>query len=304
MKKIKNGLFGGLGVIFGLFLMSGCQQNAANDPTIATYQQGKVTEEQFYQELKASPTSKTILANLLIYTALDQSYGKEVSKTQVQKEYQSYQQQYGDQFTSFLSQNGFTKKTFKRSLRTNLLSEVALKDLKPVSNAQLKTAWKKYRPQVTVQHILVTDENTAKEVIQQLQAGADFSQLAKTYSVDNATKDNGGKLAAFDSTDRTLDSTFKDAAYALKVGAFTTTPVKVTNGYEVIKVVKNAGKGSFKAAKATLTKSIYANWSRNATTMQAVISEVLKREKVVIKDADLKSALNTYKTSISTKATE
>lgn len=69
---------------------------------------------------------------------------------------------------------------------------------------------------MTVQHILTSDEDTAKQVISDLAAGKDFSMLAKTDSIDTATKDNGGKIS-FELNNKTLDATFKDAAYKLKM---------------------------------------------------------------------------------------
>lgn len=57
-------------------------------------------------------------------------------------------------------------------------------------------------------------------------------------------KNDGGKLAAFDNTDTSLDSTFKKAAFGLKQGSFSTTePVKTEYGYKAIYSIKNPGKG-------------------------------------------------------------
>ena len=272
-----------------LLLLIGCQLNQT-DQTVATYSGGKVTESSFYKELKQSPTTKTMLANMLIYRALNHAYGKSVSTKTVNDAYDSYKQQYGENFNAFLSQNGFSRGSFKESLRTNFLSEVALKKLKKVSKSQLKAAWKTYQPKVTVQHILTNDEDTAKQVISDLAAGKDFATLAKTDSIDTATRDNGGKIS-FESNNKTLDATFKDAAYKLK----TQTPVKVTNGYEVIKMINHPAKGTFTSSKKALTASVYAKWSRDSSIMQRVISQVLKNQNVTIKDKDLADALDSYK---------
>lgn len=276
-----------------LLLLSGCQSNQA-DQTVATYSGGKVTESSFYKELKQSPTTKTMLANMLIYRALNHAYGKSVNTKTVNDAYDSYKQQYGENFDAFLSQNGFSRSSFKESLRTNFLSEVALKKLKKVSESQLKAAWKTYQPKVTVQHILTSDEDTAKQVISDLAAGKDFATLAKTDSIDTATKDNGGKIS-FESNNKTLDATFKDAAYKLKNGDYTQTPVKVTDGYEVIKMINHPAKGTFTSSKKALTASVYAKWSRDSSIMQRVISQVLKNQHVTIKDKDLADALDSYK---------
>lgn len=283
-----------------VLLLSGCQTKQTDSQTVATYAGGKVTQQTFYKELKQSPTTKTVLANMLIYRALDHAYGKSVSDKTVNTAYDSYKQQYGNNFSEFLSQNGFSRSSFKQSLRTNYLSEVALKKLKKVSTANLKDAWKTYQPKVTVQHILTSDETTAQQVISDLAAGKDFTTLAKTYSIDTATKDKGGKVS-FESTSKSLDSTFKTAAYKLKNGDYTKTPVKVTNGYEVIKMVNHPAKGTFASNKKALTASVYAKWLRNSSVMQRVISQVLKNENVSIKDKDLATALDSYKTAATTK---
>jgi hypothetical protein len=48
--------------------------------------------------------------------------------------------------------------------------------------------------QVQARHITLTDEATAKAVLDQLQKGGDFTALAKDKSIDAASKDNGGDL--------------------------------------------------------------------------------------------------------------
>ena len=43
-----------------------------------------------------------------------------------------------------------------------------------------------------------------------------------------------------------LDSSFKTAAFKLKTGEITTTPVKTQYGYHVIKMIKHPAKGTLK----------------------------------------------------------
>lgn len=86
--------------------------------------------------------------------------------------------------------------------------------------------------QVKAAHILVDDEDTAKDIIKQLDDGADFAELAKKYSTDTATAKKGGELGYF--TADQMVSEFSDAAFALEKGKYTETPVKTTYGYHVI----------------------------------------------------------------------
>lgn len=294
MKKwVTTGLLT-MAFVTGLVTVTGCsKQNSAN-PVIASYAGKQITQSQFYKQLKAAPTSKTVLANMLIYGAMDHAYGKKINERKVDSAYNSYKEQYGSQFNSYLSQNNFTKTSFKQTIRLNYLSSAALHDQMKPTTAQLRAAWKTYQPKIEVAHILTTSKTTAQQVIRKLQSGDSFAKLAATYSVDNATNTSGGKLPAFDSTDKTLDSTFKTAAYKLKDGQITSTPVKTTGGYEVIKMLDRKSKGSFAANKTHLTNTVYGQWERNSTVMRNVTSKVLKQQKVRIKDADLKDALATY----------
>lgn len=276
--------------------LTGCSKS--NNTEVAQYGKNKkVTQEEFYKAIKTSLSSKTILANLLIYDALNEQYGKKLSSKAVNQEYNNYKERYGDQFASFLSQNGYTTPSFRRMIKINLLSKIALKaQIKP-TNKQLKKEWKTYSPSVTVQHILTTDKNTANTVIQKLNNGTSFASLAQKYSVDSSSSSNGGKISAFNKDNKQLDSSFKEAAYKLKNGEYTTTPVKTTNGYEIIKMIKHPSKGSFEENKQDLINNLYDKWATNSTVMKNVISQTLKDQKVQIKDKDLESALDQYKGS-------
>jgi len=87
--------------------------------------------------------------------------------------------------------------------------------------------------QVHARHILVETEAKAKEVIAALKKGGDFAELAKQGSVGPSAK-RGGDLGFFSKGDMVPE--FADAAFALKAGEFTTTPVQTQFGWHVIKV--------------------------------------------------------------------
>ena len=74
--------------------------------------------------------------------------------------------------------------------------------------------------------------NTAKEVIAALDKGEKFEDLAKKYSKDEDTSKKGGSLGKINVGDYT--SEVVDAAKELKVGTYTTTPVKSSYGYHIV----------------------------------------------------------------------
>ena len=92
--------------------------------------------------------------------------------------------------------------------------------------------------EVHARHILVDSEDQAKKIIDQLNKhGADFATLAKAKSKDPAAQ-NGGDLGFFKKADMVPE--FADAAFALKPGEVTQTPVKTQFGWHVIKVDEHA----------------------------------------------------------------
>lgn len=262
--------------------------------TVASYKGGKITQQEYYDDMKKSQAGKTALANMIINRVLEQQYGNKVSKKQVDKQYNNYKKQYGSQFDAVLQQNGMTAASFKQNLKTNLLTEAALKDIKKISKSQEEKAWKAYQPKVTVQHILVSKKSKAEEITKELKNGKSFKSLVKKYSLDTGTKNNEGKLPAFDSTDTSLDPAFKNAAFKLKTGETTKSPVKSQSGYHVIRMIKHPAKGSFASHKKEIDDQIYQSMSQDQQTMHDVLAKVIKKAGVNIKDNDLKDVLAAY----------
>ena len=262
--------------------------------TVASYKGGKITQQEYYDEMKKSQSGKTALANMIINRVLEQQYGNKVSKKQVDKQYNNYKKQYGSQFDAVLQQNGMTASSFKQNLKTNLLTEAALKDIKKISKSQEDKVWKDYQPKVKVQHILVSKKSKAEEITNELKNGKSFKSLVKKYSLDPGTKNNEGKLPAFDSTDSSLDPAFKKAAFKLKTGETTKSPVKSQSGYHVIRMIKHPAKGSFASHKKEIDDQIYQTMSQDQQTMHDVLAKVIKKAGVDIKDKDLKDVLASY----------
>ncbi len=87
--------------------------------------------------------------------------------------------------------------------------------------------------QVKARHILVEDEAAAKEIIEELDGGADFAELAGERSV-GPSGPRGGDLGYF--TSGTMVPAFSEAAFALEPGSYTAEPVQTQFGWHVILV--------------------------------------------------------------------
>lgn len=90
------------------------------------------------------------------------------------------------------------------------------------------------KEEVSARHILVQTEAQAKEVIGELAKGGDFAEIAKAKSMDPSGKSQGGSLGFFSREDMVPE--FSAAAFAMKAGETSKTPVKTQFGWHVIKV--------------------------------------------------------------------
>ncbi|HTR97576.1 MAG TPA: peptidyl-prolyl cis-trans isomerase [Candidatus Acidoferrales bacterium] len=99
---------------------------------------------------------------------------------------------------------------------------------------------------VTARHILVVPRDNsaaadsaarakALDLIRRAKAGEDFESLAKRYSDDPATRDQGGSLGAFGRG--AMLEPFERAAFAMSPGDLSEVPVRTTAGYHVIQCI-------------------------------------------------------------------
>ncbi|HCR17609.1 MAG TPA: hypothetical protein DIU35_09000 [Candidatus Latescibacteria bacterium] len=80
-------------------------------------------------------------------------------------------------------------------------------------------------------HILVRTEGEAQEVLQKLDAGEKFAALARTYSIDKSSAEQGGNLGFFSLGD--MHPAFEEAVLKLKSGEISRI-VQTPMGYHVV----------------------------------------------------------------------
>jgi len=112
--------------------------------------------------------------------------------------------------------------------------------------------------QVQARHILVKTEDEAKSVLAQLQNGADFGALARQFSQDASTRDDGGLLGWF-TQDELLDGRLAEVAFTLEVGAIAG-PVPSSLGYHVLQVLDRQTRPVEPERLAVLMESRYNRW--------------------------------------------
>ncbi|MGC2856754.1 peptidylprolyl isomerase [Novispirillum sp. DQ9] len=150
---------------------------------------------------------------------------------------------------------------------------------KRLTDARLKQAYDQMvkdmpaEDEIKARHILLDSEEAAKDVIAQVQKGGDFAKIAEEKST-GPSGPRGGDLGWF--TKGTMVPEFSDAAFGLKAGEITTTPVKTQFGWHVIKVEdrRKAQPPSFDEAKEDIRAQLAEE------TVTEVLADLRKGAKV------------------------
>lgn len=87
---------------------------------------------------------------------------------------------------------------------------------------------------VSVRHVLLADEASARAVIGQLDGGADFADVARRQSLDRDTREQGGLLPTANAS--AFAAAFADAAATLPLGRHGARPVHTDFGWHVLRV--------------------------------------------------------------------
>ncbi|MDD5258907.1 MAG: peptidylprolyl isomerase [bacterium] len=235
--------------------------NKKTGPMIEQYRQaykGADAEEKL-KEMKKEMLNQMVEEKLLRQEAKKQNII--VTKQDIQKGVDEVKKRFKpdnnyQEYKDELKRQGYTEKVFENDIKEQLMvmqlidKEIKSKAVLP-TEAEVQKYYDEHKKelkqdeQVRARHILVRVEEKAdlktqsaalkkiKEIQDKIKKGNDFSALAKEYSDDPGSKENGGDLGFF--TKETMVPEFSKAAFALKPGQVSDA-VKTSFGYHLIKV--------------------------------------------------------------------
>ena len=247
---------------------------------VATSKVGKVTEKELSKELRQT-YGKSTLSQMMLNKALLDKY--KVSDEEAKKQVEAAKEQMGDKFKVALEQVGLKNEDeLKERMKPEIALEKAIRAT--VTDKDVKD---NHKPEMKVSHILVKDEKTAKEVKEKINNGEDFTALAKQYSEDTGSKEQGGEIAGF-APGQTVKE-FEEAAYKLDAGQVSE-PIKTSYGYHIIKVTDKKELKPFDEVKDTIRKDLEQQRLQDATGKwkQQVINDLLKEADIKVTDKEFK----------------
>ena len=212
-----------------------------NREAVATVDGEKITKEELYDTM-ASQYGSSILDNLIANKLVDLEAKKEgvkVTDAEITEELDALIESNGgeESFNSALDYYGMTLEDFKQDIERSIKIEKLIAPQVKITEEDMQTYFEENQDQfnqteqVRASHILVEDEATAQEVLDKINAGEDFAELAKEYSTDGSAE-NGGDLGFFGKGDMVAE--FEDAAWALEMDEVSGI-VKTEYGYHIIK---------------------------------------------------------------------
>lgn len=153
-----------------------------------------------------------------------------------------------DKFLQMLEENGIEIEFVKKSIEKDLMIQNYLEDFFtrtiPISEEEVQKVYEEDKT-ASVRHILLSTKEKGEaekeeirkkmeEILSRAKSGEDFAELAKTYSEDPGSKENGGLYENFGRGQ--MVPSFEDAAFSVPIGEISDI-VETSFGYHIIKVV-------------------------------------------------------------------
>lgn len=308
MKKNKVALaVAGLVCTVTLAACSGSSKDA-----LVTMKGDNITISEFFDEVKTDQTIQQSLQNTIIFRVAENAYGKDIDKKAVETKFSEVKKQFGDTFAEQLKSAGFTEATYKdKVIKPQLAFDKMLDAHVEVKDADLKTVWETYHPEVEARVISLADKTEAEKVLKEINDGGNFETIAREKSTHTSSK-NKGELK-FDSASQELPTDVKTAAFALKndeTSKLITSQQMDQSGqtvdtYYIVKMVKNQEKGKdMSKYKKELTKIASDNAKSEQTFVTDVIAQELKKANVKVTDKELEGVLASFVETKDTESTE
>ena len=206
---------------------------------------------------------------------------------------------------------------YKNIIATNYKRELATKDYvkKDISEDEIKKYYdNNVYGEITISHILVKLESSdnltndekkeaeqkandkIKEIYEKLDSGKTFAEIAKEYSEDTATTNDGGKIGTFtkDEMTKKFNQEFEDAAMALKVGEYTKKAVKSSYGYHIIYKDAEKEKPTYEEAKENVIDTLVEEKIKEDTKAEyKALIELREKYGLTFNDDEIKSQYDT-----------
>jgi foldase protein PrsA len=243
--------------------------------------QPKVTDDQLKTQCKQEyeQLRNQVLQLLISFQWLEgeaKAQGITVSDAEVKKSFDAQKKQSFPKdadYQKFLKDSGQSEADILLQVKADLLAskirDKVVKGKDKVSDAQIQDFYNKNKARFSQPErrdllvVLTKGKAKAQAAMKELKSGKSFKSVAKKYSIDEASKAQGGKLPA--QAKGTLEKQLDAAVFSAKKNKLSG-PVKTQFGYYVFKVtkVKAASQQSLEQAKETIRQTLQSQNQQKA----------------------------------------
>jgi len=197
---------------------------------------------------------RQVLEQMIDQTLIQQAaaeMGVNISESELEASIQDIIEQSGgeEQFNQSLQAMDTAYEDFRQMLLNQLLSEVVYSTV----TASISSV----AEQVQARHILLPTRERAQEVLARLQAGEDFSYLAKEYSEDISSRERGGDVGFFPRG--VMPPEVEEVAFSLEVGEVSEI-VESQFGFHIIQVLGREEREMTVEVFENLRQQMFMQW--------------------------------------------
>lgn len=252
---------------------------SSSGESIATIGGKSVTREEWLKEMEDQYGKSTLedMINVRVVEQLAKKNKLKISKSEVDREFLLIKAVNN----SFYEDEHTTEKEWKDQIRYNILLEDLLTRDIDISNKELESFYNKnkelyqFDDSYRIRHIVVKDEEEAREVLKELKGGSSFEAVAAERSTDRYTSPYGGDLGFVTEASDNIPSAYIEEAKTLKEDEWSQEPIKVSNGYAIIQLKEKlkARTFSFDEVKDQIRRQIAMDQLGDKATVKTLWKE-------------------------------
>ncbi|AMK70746.1 MULTISPECIES: peptidyl-prolyl cis-trans isomerase [Bacillus] len=252
---------------------------SSSGESIATIGGKSVTREEWLKEMEDQYGKSTLedMINVRVVEQLAKKNNLKISKSEVDREFLLIKAVNN----SFYEDEHTTEKEWKDQIRYNILLEELLTRDIDISNKELESFYNKnkelyqFDDSYRIRHIVVKDEEEAREVLKELKGGSSFEAVAAERSTDRYTSPYGGDLGFVTEASDNIPSAYIEEAKTLKEDEWSQEPIKVNNGYAIIQLKEKlkARTFSFDEVKDQIRRQIAMDQLGDKATVKTLWKE-------------------------------
>ncbi|PRO64982.1 peptidylprolyl isomerase [Alkalicoccus urumqiensis] len=267
-------------------------ESPAEEPeetVIAETSAGTITEEAFTEALREE-YGEELLSRMIQDLAFEQEAERlGIEEEDIEEEINSVQAALGssseEEFYQMMELQGIAG---EEDLRRRVLQQLVLTERagsqETIDEETLQAEYDAGE-EVEARHILVSTEEEAEVILEELENGADFAALAEENSQDPGSAEEGGDLGSFGRG--TMAPPFERAAFSLENDEISD-PVESTFGYHIIQVT---GRTPFSAPFEEVREELLTALNERLLYEQnRVQEEIVSELDVTIRDESLQGA--------------